>query len=153
VVLDGSRGLGRWQHGGAELCSALRFKAAVARVWGRAGGWEGAQGIAGGLKEAGRRSRGSGSGRKAAVVLAGDLGRSVARERNGEEGGAVGWGQPVSEGRGTRVGVPLIGGGGRRCWSALAPSVGREAGPRVLVCWARERGGRARGTAGLRGER
>ena len=49
--------------------------------------------------------------------------------------------------------MPLTGGGGRGCWSALAPSVGREAGPRVLVCWARERGGHTHGTAGLRGER
>ena len=76
----------------------------------------GAQGIAGGLKEAGRRSRGPGSGRKAAVVSAGDFGRSVARARNGEEGGAVGWDRSVRQRGSGRHANGLRWAGGGRGW-------------------------------------
>ena len=56
------------------LCTAEVGGRDGARVWGRAGRWEGAQGIAGGLKEAGRRSqRGSKEGNP------GDLGGIQAR--------------------------------------------------------------------------
>ena len=46
----------------------------------------GAQGIAGGLKEAGRRSRGPGSGRKSAGITGGRRGLAIARvHRGGDE--------------------------------------------------------------------
>ena len=73
----------------------------AARVGGGASAWDGKLGFRGRFKGGRPEISGSGSGRKAAVVSAGDFGWSVARARNGEEGGAVGWGRSVRQ-RGSR---------------------------------------------------
>jgi hypothetical protein len=113
------------------LCAAEVGGRDGARVWGRAGRWEGAQGIAGGLKEAGRRSR-----RGSKEGSPGDLGGIQARAlRCGGEDGADKWAPLVSgeargaAERGERAGL--------RGW--LAGPAGRQTG---RASWARARGER-----------
>ena len=76
------RGRSAAEQGAAEQSGV----GVAARVGGGASAWDGEQGVRGRFKGGGPEILGSGSGRKATVVSAGDLGRSVVRALK-EEGG------------------------------------------------------------------
>ena len=87
--------------GGAGRGGAER-RGVAARVGGGACAWDGKLGVRGRFKGGRPEISGSGSGRKAAVVSAGDLGRSVGRALK-EEGGSDSGPRWSAAGAGTRA--------------------------------------------------
>ena len=82
------RGRSAAEQGAAEQSGGAERRGVAARVGGGASAWDGKLGVRGRFKGERPEISGSGSGRKAAVVSAGDLGRSVGRALK-EEGGSV----------------------------------------------------------------
>ena len=80
------RGRSAAEQGAAEQSGGAERRGVAARVGGGASAWDGKLGVRGRFKGERPEISGSGSGRKAAVVSAGDLGRSVGRALK-EEGG------------------------------------------------------------------
>ena len=81
------RGRSAAEQGAAEQSGGAERRGVAARVGGGASAWDGKLGVRGRFKGERPEISGSGSGRKAAVVSAGDLGRSVGRALK-EEGGS-----------------------------------------------------------------
>ena len=96
------RGRSAAEQGAAEQSGGAERRGVAARVGGGASAWDGKLGVRGRFKGERPEISGSGSGRKAAVVSAGDLGRSVGRALK-EEGGSDSGPRWSAAGAGTRA--------------------------------------------------
>jgi hypothetical protein len=117
------------EQGAAEQSGGAERRGVAARVGGGASAWDGKLGVRGRFKGGRPEISGSGSGRKAAVVSAGDLGRSVGRALK-EEGGSDSGPRWSAAEAGTRASCARGGGAGQACWAGRGLGALREAGPR-----------------------